>query len=314
MSRILVTGATGFIGRAAVASLAAAGHVVRAAVRALPAPFADEVEAVPHGDLAGAVDWRPLVAGMDAIIHLAGIAHAGRGVTQAQYERVNHQATAGLANAARAAGVGCVILVSTIRAQTGPAADHVVTEADRPRPTDAYGRSKLAAEHALAQSGAPFTILRPVLVFGAGVRGNLQALMRLAALPLPLPFGALTNRRSLVSLSNLLGAISHVLAREASRGETYVVADPHPISLAELVTAMRTGLGKAPGLIPVPPGLVRIGLAALGRRESADQVGGPLVVDPKKLLAAGWQPDLDTASAIAAMARQWQVHKRFRLI
>jgi len=306
VSRILVTGATGFIGRAAVAALAAAGHEIRAAVRRLPAPFVPPVEVAPHGDLDGDVDWRPLVAGIDAVIHLAGIAHGGRGVPQARYERVNHRSTAALAGAARAAGVKRVVFISTVRAQSGPCADHVVTEADAPRPSDAYGRSKHAAEMALAQSGAPFTILRPVLVYGPGVKGNLQALMRLAALPLPLPFGAFANLRSLVGLANLLAAIGHVLGHDASRGETYLVADPHPVSLADIVTALRAGLGKPPGLMAVPPGLVRAGLLALGRRQSADQLGGRLVVDPGKLLAAGWRPDPDTKRALAAMARQWR--------
>jgi nucleoside-diphosphate-sugar epimerase len=316
VSRILVTGATGFIGRAAVADLADAGHEVRAAVRRLPASFAPIVEVRQHGDLDGRrdghldghrdgdVDWRPLVAGMDAVVHLAGIAHAGRGAA-ARYERVNHLATATLAAAARDAGVKRVVFISTIRAQTGPAADHAVTEADATQPTDAYGRSKHAAEIALAQSGASFTILRPVLVYGPGVKGNLRALMRLAALPLPLPFGAFANKRSLVALANLLAAIRHVLQHEASRGETYLAADPHPVSLAEIVTAMRAGFGRSPGLIAVPPALVRAGLVMAGRRLSADQLLGQLIVDPKKLLATGWRPDPDTKGAIAAMTRQW---------
>jgi nucleoside-diphosphate-sugar epimerase len=300
VSRILVTGATGFIGRAAVAALTAAGHTVRAGVRRLPAPFAAPVEVVAHGDLAGAVDWRPLVAGMDAVVHLAGIAHAGH-MADAAYERVNHVATAELAEAAGAAGVGHVVFVSSIRAQSGAAADRVLTEADVPAPTDAYGRSKRAAEIALAQSGVPFTILRPVLVFGPGAGGNLAALIRLAAWPVPLPFGALANARSLVSRDNLLAAIAHVLAHP--RGETFLVADPRPMSLAAIVTALRAGLGRPPGIVAVPPGLVRAGLTAIGRGRLWEQIGGSLVADPAKLMAAGWRPDPDTAAALAATAR-----------
>jgi nucleoside-diphosphate-sugar epimerase len=304
VSRILVTGAAGFIGRATVEALADAGHIVRAGVRAQPARFAPNIEVKVHGDFAEAVDWRPLIGGIDAVVHLAGIAHAGRGTAEDVYERVNHRAAAELAEAARRAGVKQVLFVSSIRAQTGPSADHVVTEADTPRPTSAYGRSKLAAELALAQSGAPFTILRPVLVYGPGVKGNLAALMRFAALPVPLPFGALTNLRSMVSLANLIAAIRHVLMREGSLGETYLVADPHPVSPAEVVAALRAGLGKPPGLIAMPPGLVRAALTALGRRPMWDQIGGSLVANPAKLIASGWCPDPDTKSALAALARR----------
>jgi UDP-glucose 4-epimerase len=307
VSRVLVTGASGFVGRALVPALVAAGHAVRAAVRRAPAPdgspaFGPPVELAIHGDLATDVDWRPLLAGIDVVVHLAGIAHTGPGVAEAHYDRVNHLATAELAGAAREAGIERFVLVSSIRAQTGPASDRVLTEADVPQPTDPYGRSKLAAEVAVAASGVPFTILRPVLVYGPGAGGNLRTLLRLCALPLPLPFGALTGRRSLVSAQNLCSAVAHVLAHDGCCGETYVVADPRPLSLPEIVAALRAGLGKTPGLIAVPPGVIRLGLAAGGRAHNWDQLGGQLVVDPGKLIATGWRPDPDTQAALAAMA------------
>jgi nucleoside-diphosphate-sugar epimerase len=303
VSRVLVTGASGFIGRALVPALVTAGYGVRAAVRRMPAPFAAPVEAATHGDLDAVIDWRPLVAGVDFVVHLAGTAHTGPGVAESRYDRVNHRATAALGEVARIAGIRRLVFVSSIRAQTGPASDRVLTEADEPRPTDPYGRSKLAAEAALARSGAPFTVLRPVLVYGPGVKGNLRTLMRLAALPIPLPFGALTNPRSLVSVQNLAAGIAHVLRRETSGGETYVVADPQPVSLADIAAALRAGLGRAPRLVAVPPGLIRLGLAMLGRSRNWDQLNGTLVVDPAKLVASGWQPNPDTKGELAAMAR-----------
>jgi nucleoside-diphosphate-sugar epimerase len=309
MSRVLVTGASGFVGRAVVAALAADGDEVHAAVRHAPAvPFPRGVAVVRHGDLAGPVDWAPLLNGIDAVVHLAGIAHAGPGIigpgiAEERYDIVNHRATATLAAAACAARVARMIFVSSIRAQTGPAADRVVTEADEPRPTDPYGRSKLAAERALALSGLPFTILRPVLVYGPGVKGNLRALMRLAALSVPLPFGALSGRRSLVSLANLAAAIAFVLRHDACAGETYVVADPAPLTLAEIVAALRHGIGRKPGLVAAPPALIRLGLTALGRGANWEQINGALVADPGKLMAAGWRSERDTAGALAEMMR-----------
>jgi len=287
-----------------VAALAADGDEVHAAVRHAPAlPFPPGVAVALHGDLAEPLDWAPLLTGIDSVIHLAGIAHAGPSIAEERYDRVNHRATAVLADAARAAGVARFVFVSSIRAQTGPAADHVVTETDEPRPTDSYGRSKLAAERAVARSGVPFTILRPVLVHGPGVKGNLRALMRLAALPVPLPFGALTGRRSLLSLANLAGAIRFVLRHEACASETYVLADPAPVTIAEIVAALRHGMGRKPGLVAVPPALLRLALMALGRGGSWEQINGALLVDARKLTAAGWRAEADTKGALTAMMR-----------
>jgi nucleoside-diphosphate-sugar epimerase len=308
--KVLVTGASGFVGRAVVTALTAQGDAVHAAIRS-SADAADDsgsgpvfphgVTIIRHGDLGAPVDWTRLLAGIDAVVHLAGIAHVGPGVAEERYDRVNHRATAALAVAARDAGVSRFVFVSLTRAQIGPAADHVVSERDMPRPTDAYGRSKLTAERAVAQSSVPFTILRPVLVYGRGVKGNLRALMRLAALPIPLPFAALEARRSLVSLANLVSAISFVLREPVSAGEIYVVADPAPLTIGEIVTALRRGRGKPPGLVAVPEVLLRLALGAMGRSANWDQIGGALVVDPAKLISAGWRPERDTMKALAAM-------------
>jgi nucleoside-diphosphate-sugar epimerase len=308
--KVLVTGASGFVGRAVVAALAAQGDEVHAAIRVHPdaaddgpgkQAFPHGITVIRHGDLGAAVDWTGVLAGLDAVVHLAGIAHAGPGIPEERYDRVNHRATAALAAAAHDAGVSRLVFISSIRAQTGPAADHVVSERDTPRPTDAYGRSKLAAERAVAGSGVPFAILRPVLVYGPGVKGNLRALMRLAALPVPLPFGALEARRSVVSLANLASAIGFVLREKASTSETYVVADPAPLTIGEIVTALRRGRGKPPGLVAVPEVLLRLALTAVGRGINWEQISGGLVADPAKLMAAGWCPERDTMKALAEM-------------
>jgi nucleoside-diphosphate-sugar epimerase len=302
--KVLVTGASGFVGRALVTALATSNHRVRAAIRRRERyDVTDDVDIVCLGDLTAPIDWAPALADIEAVVHLAGIAHVGQDVPESLYDRVNHLATAELARAARRAGVARLVFVSSIRAQSGPTADHVLTEADEPRPTDPYGRSKLAAETAVRDCGVSFTILRPVLIYGPGVGGNFAALMRLAALPLPLPFASFHNRRSLLDRDNMIGAIQFVLENPVADRQLYVVADPKPISLAEIIAWLRRGLGKHPGLLPVPPAVFKMLLRLLARNDMWDRLGGSLVVAPEKLIAAGWRPNPDTEQAILATAR-----------
>lgn len=302
MRRILVTGASGFVGRALTQALAQSGTSVRAAARD-PAriPAVSSIEPVALPDLASTIDWGPLLTGVDQIVHLAGIAHAGPGISDVAYMQVNRAATESLARAAAKAGVGRLVFVSSIRAQSGPSADHVLRESDPPRPTDAYGRSKLAAEEAVSASGVAFTILRPAVIYGPGVKGNLASLMRLAASAAPLPFGVFHNLRSLLALDNLISAIHFTLGTPSAEGETYIVADAAPLSFADIVITLRMALGRRPRLVPVPPALIAWLLKALGRGHDWDRLGGTLVADAGKLRAAGWVAQLDTRSGLAAM-------------
>jgi UDP-glucose 4-epimerase len=305
MSRILVTGASGFIGRATVTALSAAGHDVRAALRRTPDPaLPDGVAAVFHPDFDTPFDWSPLVAGCDAVIHLAGIAHAKRRTSELVYDRVNRIATANLAAAATREGVGRFVFVSSIRAQNGPAADHALTERDPAKPTNAYGRSKLAAEDAVRASGVPFTILRPVLVYGPGVKGNFALMLRAAASRWPLPVKNLTNRRSLLGVDNLVGAIEFILSAPAAAGETYVVADPGvAMRVSDIVATLREAQGRRRRFVSMPIHLLEIPLRVLRRGEIWDRFGGNLRVDPGKLLAAGWRPGIDTRTGLMAAAQ-----------
>jgi UDP-glucose 4-epimerase len=303
MSRILVTGASGFVGRALVNDLANAGHNVRAAMRQPADIFPRSVEVVAVSDLTRPVEWRALLKGMETVVHLAGIAHAGPGIAEAAYDRVNRQATAELASTASAMGLRHLIFMSSIRAQAGPSSSEILRETDEPHPTDAYGRSKLAAEDAIRASGVPFTILRPVLIYGEGVKGNLQRLIELARQPWPLPLGLCHNRRSLLARTNLIAAILFVLSQPATRGQTYIVADPSPLTLAEMMSALRAGQGRRAGLLPVPPALLAAVCQAMGRADDWQRLGGGQVADPQKLLDVGWRPTIDTRAGLAALMR-----------
>ena len=301
MSRILVTGASGFVGSATVKALADAGHHVRAAMRRSDPTFGPSVEVVQHPDLTETFDWRPLLEGIDQVVHLAGVAHSrGTGL----YDRINHQATAQLAHAAARASVGQFVFISSIRAQCGPAADHAVTEHDSPAPIDPYGASKLAGEAAVRASGVPFTILRPVALYGPGVKGYFRLLARAAASPLPLPVKDFGNRRSLLGIDNFISALSFVLATPATIGETYVVADPGiPPRLADVIGTLRRERRRWSFILPMPTDYLQIPLRLIRRSDMWDRIGGNLRVDPGKLIAAGWHPVHDTIAGLRSMAQ-----------
>jgi nucleoside-diphosphate-sugar epimerase len=301
--RVLVTGASGFVGRAVVTALADAGRAVSAGVRRRPQPpFPAGVEVVQHPDLSQSFDWTRLLEGVDQVVHLAGIAHTG-GVMPAHYDRINRLATAELAAAAAAAGVQHLVFISSIRAQTGPSADHALTERDEPAPTDAYGRSKLAAEAAVRAAGVPFTILRPALFYGPGVKGNFALLLRAARSRWPLPVRDFVNRRSLLCIDNFISALNFVLSSPAALGETYIVADPGiPPRLPDVLATLRKAQGRWPLIVPLPTHYLEMLLRLLRRDATWERLGGNLRVDPGKLIAAGWEPLHDTWAGLASLA------------
>jgi nucleoside-diphosphate-sugar epimerase len=301
--RVLITGASGFIGKKLVTALAKQGFDVRAAARD-PSTIiaASEVERVAMPDLAQPVDWSPLLDGVTHVVHLAGIAHAPGALPDDVYARINAEAVGDLAAQARGK-VERLVFMSSVRAQAGLSADRMLSEEDAPKPTDAYGRTKLEAERRLAESGVGYTVLRPVVVYGKGVKGNIASLATIAKTPMPLPFGGLDNRRSLLALDNLVSAIVHVLDTDAAAGETFLVADAEPITVADLVTAMREGMGRPPQLIRVPTGAVRQILKSFGREADWERVSGEFVVNASKLMATGWQPRIETYDGIVRMMR-----------
>ncbi|NEU12043.1 NAD-dependent epimerase/dehydratase family protein [Methylobacterium sp. BTF04] len=299
---IALTGATGFIGRHLLQALSARGFRVRVLLRR-PVEVPEGASGAVVGDLSRPINMAAALAGVDAVVHSAGLAHAMSGAPEDDYRSSNTQATRGLAEAAARARVQRFVFLSSIRAQTGAFADGIVTEADTAAPTDAYGRSKLAAEEALAEIGLDWVALRPVLVYGAGVKGNMAALMRLARTPYPLPLGSLAGRRSLVSVESLAEAVVTVLNAPDRIAGPLIVAEPEPLTLPEMIGALRSGLGRSPGIVPMPQALLRWGCRIARRDEMFERLSTSLVARADGLTELGWQPPIRPRDGLAALTR-----------
>jgi nucleoside-diphosphate-sugar epimerase len=299
---VALTGATGFIGQYLLSELPKRGYRLRVLLRR-PSTIPLESASAVIGDLSRAQNMSQALAGVDAVIHSAGIAHAMSGVPEDDYRLLNTEATIRLAQAAQRAGARRFVFLSSIRAQCGPVEDEVQTERVEPKPVDAYGRSKLAAEQGLAALDLDWVALRPVLVYGPGVKGNMAELIRLARSRLPLPFGGLTARRSLLSLDNLVQAIDCTLSAPSPLRRPLVVADPEPLTLPDMVAAIRRGLGRRPGLVPLPAAMLAAACRLVGRAESYRRLAGSLVADPAALQQLGWTPSVTTPEGLASLMR-----------
>ena len=306
---LALTGATGFIGQHLLRELPKRGHRLRVLLRR-PAAVPIAAASAVIGDLAQPRNMAAALEGVDAVIHSAGIAHSMSGIPEDDYRVVNTEATIGLARAARRAGAKRFIFLSTIRAQCGPATDTVMTEAVEPAPTDAYGKSKLAAERGLAEVDIDWVALRATLVYGPGVKGNMGQLMRLARSPVPLPLGNLRARRSLLAVENLTAAIETVLATPQTLRRAFVAADPQALTVAEMIAAMRRGLGRRPNVFPLPATLFDLMARAVGREEIYRRLSGSLVADPAALIRLGWVPPLATPDGLARLMREGPAQAR----
>ncbi len=297
---IALTGATGFIGQYLLQEMPKRGYRVRALLRR-PASMPVQTSSAVIGDLTRPQNMSAALEGVDAVIHSAGLAHAMSGVPENDYRLINTEATVRLARAARRAGAKRFVFLSSIRAQCGPTADTVLTEAAESRPTDAYGRSKLAAERGLAELDLDWVSLRAVLIYGPGVKGNMAQLIKLVRSPLPLPLASLTARRSLLALENLSAAIETVLAAPGALRRAVVAADPQALTIAEMIAALRSGLGRQPNVFPFPPALLEILFRGAGRAEIYQRLSGSLVADATALTSLGWAPPLATPPGLAKL-------------
>src|SRR5689334_19160132 len=261
---LALTGATGFIGQHLLNELPNRGYRLRILLRR-PTSLSLQAASAVIGDLARPRNMAAALEGADAVIHSAGFTQGMSGIPEDDYRVLNTEATLNLARAAQRAGVKRFIFLSSIRAQCGPTADHVLTEADDPHPVDAYGRSKFAAEQGLAELDADWVAIRAALVYGPGARGNIAQLARLARSRYPLPLRSISARRSLLALENLAAAIETVLKAPGPLRQAFIAADVEALTVGEMIAAMRHGLGRKPNVFSFPPALLETLFRSFGR-------------------------------------------------
>ncbi|NIO42779.1 MAG: NAD-dependent epimerase/dehydratase family protein [Burkholderiales bacterium] len=312
---VLVTGANGFAGRHVCQRLVATGHTVRGAVRSQDAAAAlpNHVEPYLVGDIETFHGWPAAVDGAESVVHLIARTHVIKEYENdplARYRAVNVEGTRRLLEACREASVRRFLYVSSIKA-VGEGADHAYCENDPCRPEDAYGVSKLEAEEVVRQLGRELdlepVIVRPPLVYGAGVGGNFLRMLRVVERGLPLPVGSVRNVRSMVFVENLASAVETCLTSPAASGETFHVADDRPLDTPTLVRLLAKYLNRPARLISVPASLLRLTGALTNQQGQVSRLTGSLTVSTKKIeRLLGWHPPVSVADGIRRTVAGYQ--------
>jgi UDP-4-keto-D-QuiNAc 4-reductase len=310
---LLLTGANGFVGTSVLELAAArASFSVRGVVRAPVTAQVQGVEyvCVPTG-LAPETDWRAPLSGADVVVHAAARVHVlnDRSLDPlGDYRRANVAGTLQLASQAADVGVKRFVFLSSIKVNgEQTAADARFRADDLPAPSDPYAISKYEAERALfdlgERRGIEIVVIRPPLVVGPGVRANFLTMMRWVSKGLPLPFGLVRNRRSLVATRNLADLILCCATHPAAAGQVFLVSDGEDLSTPELLRRVGIALGRPAKLVPVPPALIAAAATAVGRGALARRLLSSLEVDlPPTRQTLGWQPIVGVDDGIRAAA------------
>lgn len=298
MTRVLLTGANGFVGSEIARRLIGSNtYIVRAAVRRsceMPGGLPLVVR-----ELDSSADWTDVVNDTDVVIHTAARAHIMNDKVAdplGEYRSINVDGTLNLARQAATAGVKRFVFISSIKVNGEATVIGQPYKAhDQPGPDDAYGQSKLEAEIGLirltADTRMEVVIIRSPLVYGPKVKGNFASMVRLVSMGVPLPLGAIHNKRSLVGIDNLVDLIVRCIDHPAAANQVFLAGDGEDLSTTELLRGVGQAMGKPARLIPVPAGMLQFGATLLGKRAMAQRLLGSLQVDINKTCELlDWQP------------------------
>lgn len=312
---VLVTGATGFVGHALLQKLHTIGRQpLVAAIRNVNANLPSQIKVEQVGELGASTDWMACLQGVDVVIHCAARAHVmkdGVGDPLAEYRRVNVQGTLDLARQAAHARVRRFIFISSIKVNGEHTANATsFSAADPPAPEDTYGISKLEAEQGLValarNTGMEVVIIRPPLVYGPGVKGNFASMVRWVRNGIPLPLGAVHNKRSLVALENLVDFIAlcaDPVRSPRAANEVFLISDGEDVSTTELLRKVGNAYNLTPRLLPIPIVWIQGVARLLGKGTVADRLLGSLVVDNSKARdLLGWKPVVSMDEQLKMMA------------
>ena len=309
-NKVLLTGATGFVGRKLLTRLLDEKHAVAAAVRKSTVELDKRAIQVVVPGLTAQTEWTSL-AGQDVVIHSAARVHVMDEQSAdplAEFRKVNVEGSLRLARQAADAGVKRFIFISSIKVNgEGTAPGKPFTAFDEPAPQDPYGVSKMEAEVGLRQvaekTGMQVVIIRPVLVYGPGVKANFRSMMNWMNKGVPLPLGAIHNKRSLVSLDNLVDLIVTCVDHLAAANQTFLVSDGEDLSTSDMLRRMARALGKPARLLPVPAAVLRGGAALLGKGAVAQRLCGSLQVDIRHTCETlNWAPPVSVDEGFRAAA------------
>ncbi len=309
-ARVLVTGATGFIGGVLCEQLASAGYLVRAALRRERDVPSSIAETRIVGDIGGGTDWSAALEGVDYIVHTAArvhVLHDDR-TNAGMYAETNAIGTQRLAVDAAKARVRRFVYLSSIKVNGEETIERPYTATDEAQPVDSYGASKWQAERHLrrvaTEHSLEFAIVRPPLVYGPGVRANFLRLLRWVDKERPLPLGAVRNRRSLVSVWNLTDMIGALLRHpDGGTGRVWMVSDGQDLSTTELIQRMAVAMGKRARLLPIPVSMLHVAGHLLGRSAEIARLCGSLCVDIAPARARlGWCPPVSVDEGLARTA------------
>ncbi len=287
--RVLVTGATGFVARALIGRRPTDREFVASSRSRVDV---GGVEWRRSPDLSDSADWKPLLKGVDSIVHLAGRVHRPSDPDMPAYFAENRDGTIKLARDAISSGVRRFIFLSTSKVLGEESGADALAENSPSRPGDAYAASKFSAEQSLAElrGSLEISILRPPLVYGPGVKANFLALMSAVDRGLPLPLASIRNRRSLIGVDNLVSAIVACLDSPGAAGRTFHVTDGVPRSTPELVRAIASALGRPARLLPFPPALLEACGALIGRGDTVRRLTRSLELDDRAIRTGiGWR-------------------------